>query len=188
MPVTRTLSNVKWGYADTWHAAADTVEPASAATLSEPATGWTGVGYTSEGVTMEVGKDTEMVRVEESLTPAGIVVTGSDVKITFEIAEDTLEARQLAYGLGTISTTAAATGQIGKKTLTLDDSLDVIALCFIADNAQGFRDRVYIPRMMSSGAVGTAYQRAAKRVFPVEFTAICELAAIKIVKQTAAAV
>lgn len=187
MAVTRNADAVAWGFADIWLADADTAEPASAATLVEPAGDWDGVGFTSEGVMLEIGKDVEEIRVEESLIAVGRVMTSVSVTVTFEFAEDTLENALAAYGFGTITTTAAGASQIGKKTLVLGDELEERALCFMADNADGFKDRVYIPKVMSGGSVGTPYRRAEKRVYPVEFQAICEPSDIVIVKQTAAA-
>jgi hypothetical protein len=185
MPPTRDADKVAWGFADIWIADADTAEPASGATLAEPGGGYTGVGFTAEGVAMEVSTDSEAIRVEEQLTPVGRVLTAVDVTITLEFAEDVIENRLLAYGFGTLTTTAAAAGQIGKKTLVLGEELDEKAIVIMADNGLGFRDRIYIPRAMAGGSVGTPYRRAEKRVYPVEFTATCAPGDIVIVQQTA---
>lgn len=187
MAPTRSADLVKWGFADIYIADADTAQPASAGTLVEPSTGWTGVGFTAEGLSMEVGSDVEEIRVEESLTPVGRVLTATSVTVAFDFAEDTVENRLLAYGFGSITTTAAGASQIGKKTLVLGDELEEKAICIVADNAYGFKDRIYIPRVMAGGTVGTSYRRAEKRVYPVEFMATCEPSDIVIVQQTAAA-
>jgi hypothetical protein len=187
MAPTRTADQVQWGFADIYIADADTAEPASAATLADPVTGWTGVGFTAEGVTMEVGTDTEEIRVEEQLTAVGRVLTAVNVSVSFDFAEDVIENRLLAYGFGTLTTTAAGPTQIGKKTLVLGDVLEEKAICIVADNGLGFKDRIYIPRMMAGGSVSTSYKRAEKHVYPVEFMATCDPTQIVIVQQTAVA-
>lgn len=187
MPAVRTASNVSWGFGDIYLAAKNTVEPASAATLAEPTTGWTSVGYTSEGLMMEVSKDVEDIRVEETLTSVGQVLTSVEVSFTFEFAEDVIENRLAAYGFGTLTTTASGAGQIGKKTLVLGETLEEKAICIVASNrATGFKDRIYVPIVQTGGSVGTAYKRSEKRVYPVEFKAQCDPSLIRIVQQTSA--
>jgi hypothetical protein len=188
MPPTRTASKVNWGYASIWIADADTAEPASAATLAEPSGGtWEGVGFTAEGVTVEFGMDMEDITVEEQLTPVGRVATGATFTVTFDFAEDVIENRVLAMGFGSLATTAAASGQIGKKTLTLGETPTEKAVVIMAENGLGYNDRIYIPRMMAGGTVSTSYRRAEKRLYPVEYSATCDIDDIKIVQQTAAA-
>lgn len=188
MPITRDVTNIVWGFADAWYAPAGTAEPGHTTTLAEPGAGWTPIGFTSEGFNTEFSKDVEDIRVEENLTSVAQVITSADFMLGFEVAEDSPEMRQLAYGLGAITTTAAGTGQIGMKTFTLTDDLATIAICVMARNSKGFRDRIYVPRMQSEGSVGQAYKRSDKRVLPVSMKSVATLSSITIRTQTAAAV
>lgn len=188
MAPTRTASQVNWGYASIYIADANTAEPASTSALTEPSGGtWTGVGFTAEGVTIEFGMDMEDITVEEQLTPVGRVATGATFTVTFDFAEDVIENRLLAYGFGSLVTTAAGASQIGKKTLTLGETPTEKAVVIMAENGLGFNDRIYIPKMMAGGSVETSYRRAEKRLYPVEYGATCDIDDIKIVQQTAVA-
>lgn len=185
----RSTEHVRWGYADMWFGEADETIPASAATLAEPATGYTGVGYTAEGATLTVTKETEEARVEEELLAIGEDVVNVGLSLTLAFAEDTLENRAMAYGIGEVVTTAASSGQIGKKKLSFDTNLRVISLVLMATNGYGFKDRIYLPRVIATGDVETAYRRSPseKRIIPVTFKVIGTLDDIDVTQMTAEA-
>lgn len=149
---------------------------------------WVHVGGSEEGVSFAVGTDTGDIRIEEQATPVLVVVTAKNIRVLVTLSEDTVENMKLAYGGGSIVTTAAASGQPGKKTLTLSNSLDQLACGFEGLNADGFWRRVYIPSVLSVADVTTAYRRAANnRAYNVELRAVCDPSEIKIVEKTAAA-
>ena len=187
MAVVRTKENVATGYADIYIAPEDEAIPGSTGSMAAPGVNYQGVGFTETGLDLEVSRDIEDIKVEEQLTPVDIVVTGAQVMVKFTMAEDLIENRKIAYGGGTLSTTAAGVGQIGKKTLVLSETLEKHALLFDCDNVYGFTTRVHIPSVASVGSVGTPFKRAEKRVYPVEFRALCALTDITIIEQTAAA-
>jgi len=149
---------------------------------------WVHPGYTEEGVSTSFERDTEDHNVEEDPLPAFRTVTSATFTVTASFAEDTLENIKLAMGGGIITTTAAGTGQIGKKRLVLSEELEELALGFEGKNAEGYWRRIYIPRVVASGTVETEYRRAAqKRVYPAEFASICALSEIETVNMTAPA-
>jgi hypothetical protein len=186
---TPTITNVIVGEAYAYTAPASTAMPVD--TVAEGASwggSWVYVGATEEGVTVNHSADTNEIRIEEQSLPVRILKTTTNFRITASLSEDTVETMKLAYSGATITTTAAATGQPGKKTLALSDTLTELALGFEATNSFGFWRRVYIPRVLSLADVGTPYRRAANnRVYPVEFRAICKPSDIQIVDKTAAA-
>jgi hypothetical protein len=184
-----TTTNVLVGNATLYTAPANTAAPAD--TLADGAawlTPWVHVGGTEEGVSFAVGVDTNDIRIEEQSTPVLVTVNQRNVRIMAALSEDTIENMKLAYGGGTIATQAAAAGVIGKKTLTLSESLDSLAAGFEGKSPQGFFRRVYIPRIISVADVTTVYRRAAgNRSYAVEFRAICPIEQITITDKTAAA-
>lgn len=188
MPVTN--SNVLVGNATLYTAPANTAAPAD--TLADGAawpTPWVHVGGTEEGVNFAVGSDTNDIRIEEQSTPVLVTMNTRNIRILAVLAEDTVEMMKLAYGGGTIATQAAAAGVIGKKTLTLSETLDKLAAGFEGKSPQGFFRRVYIPEIISIADITTTYRRAANnRSYAVELRAICAVSAIQIVDKTAAAI
>lgn len=148
---------------------------------------WEGVGYTEDGVEVEKSTDTEDVKPSETITPINVLVTGAGVAIRFVCMEHTLEMMKLAYGGGSIATTAAGAGQIGKRVLTLSPTLDSFALGFEVLNEHGFFTRMHVPHVKSVATVGTGYALNKIRMFPVEFRALCEIDDITFVEKTAVA-
>ncbi len=185
MAVTRTESNVYYGIADLWYAPENTAVPTSTTTFQDPlAAGFTSIGFTGEGAETELSKDLEDIRVEEQLTPADTVLTALNFVTRFMIAEDTIGFRQLSYGVGSIVTTAQSPGvQMGKKTLTLGETLDKKAILIEVANPLGFTTRIYVPSVASVGSVSTTYRRAEKRMYPVEFRALCAPSSITVVEK-----
>lgn len=189
MAPTRTITNVLVGPATLYLGPEAEAMPADSVMLGgDWGANWMHPGYTDEGLTFNFERDTEMHRVEEQSSPAVVTVNESELMIAVAFAEDTLENMKFAYGGGTITETAAGSGQIGKKTLRLSDQLEVLALGFEGKNPQGFYRRVYIPRVVSVGSVETPYRRSdSKRMYPAEFQAICAIEDIQIVDMTAEA-
>lgn len=189
MPPTVDTTKVLVGVASMFTAPANTAPPADTVAYgTDWTTPWTPVGATEEGVSFLVGSDTNDIRIEEQSTPVAVLVTARNIRIQASLSEDTLETMLLAYGGGSVTTQAAATGTIGKKTLTLSEQLNALAVGFDGKNSFGFFRRIYIPSVLSVADVTTAYRRAANnRAYNVEFRATCAVSAISIVDKTAAA-
>lgn len=191
MPTTNVpnLTNIIVGMAKGYTSPVGTAMPLDTVTFDTPwTTPWTYWGATDAGVQFNVNKNTTEHHIEEQSNPALVTVESSQFQVVTTLAEDTLETMKLAYGGGTLTTQAAATGTIGKKTLTLSDTLQQLALGFEGLGPEGFWRRVSIPVVIAAGQVGTPYRRSnGKRVYPVTFSAICAPSQVKIDEMTAAA-
>lgn len=131
---------------------------------------WTPIGATEEGVKFIFNRSTEPVRIEEQMTPVDQVTTEVTVSVDCIFAEDKFEAIRYAVGGGTITTQAAASGVIGKKTLVMNSDLSHYALGLETKNKQGFFRRMLIPDVISVADVTAEYRRAAgKRMYAASF-------------------
>lgn len=184
MPVTNT--NVLVGNATLYTAPVGTAYPADTIPAGQEwASPWVHSGGTEEGVSFAVGSDTADIRIEEQSTPVMVTMNTRNIRILAALAEDTVENMKLAYGSGSIVTVAAGVGVAGKKTLTLSDTLDILACGFEGRSPAGLWRRVHIPRIISIADITTQYRRAANnRSYAVELRAICAASEVKIIDQT----
>jgi len=154
-----------------------------------PATGtniWVPVGATQEGLNFRFQRSTQDITIEEQLTPVSVNTTGLDISAEIVLSEDTLETMVTAYGGGTITATAASSGQIGKKTLTIGSDLDQYAFGFETQNQNGFFRRVMIPTVVSVGQAETLYRRAQDaRRYAVSLRVLCAPEEIVVISKTA---
>ena len=180
--------NVLVGAASLYTAPVGTaMPPDTLAAGTEWASPWTSVGATEEGMSFAVGSDTVDIRIEEQSTPVLVVMNTRNIRVLAALSEDTVESMKLGYGGGTIVTTAPATGVAGKKTLTLSDTLDMLACGFEGRSPAGLFRRVLIPKVVSVADITTAYRRAANnRSYAIELRALSPSSAIAIVDATAA--
>lgn len=149
---------------------------------------WKSIGATDQGVTFSVNSSQNAITIEEQFNPALYTTDSVDISLSFTLTEDVMENMLLAYGFGSIATQAAATGVIGKKTLTFGIQPNPLTVGFESNAATtGMFRRVYIPKMFSGGAkVDTVYRRAkAERMYAVTLNAVCDPTTIKITDQTA---
>jgi hypothetical protein len=160
------------------------VDPASAnifATTPSPTwpSPWVPMGATEAGLSYEVQRTTADQTIEEQSTPVAVYTTAGQVQVVLSLAEDTFETMKLAYGGGTITTTAAATGTVGTRTFTLGEGIDIVSIGFEAKGAKGLWRRVLIPQVVATGNVQTPYRRAANnRVYPVTFRMISPMSSV----------
>lgn len=134
---------------------------------------WTPIGATEQGVSMLFRRSTESLRIEEQLTPVSVETTEVEAKFEATLAEDTFETMRIAFGGGTVTTVAAATGIIGKKTLVISSDLDHFALGFESKNPEGFFRRILCPDIVSIADVEQTNRRAAGlRLYKVSFMAL----------------
>lgn len=146
---------------------------------------WIQPGFSEAGLTLNSNVTTQDINVEEQSTPIDVLVTNRTISVDINLAEDTVENMKLAYGAGVITTQAAGTGIIGKKTLRLSDTLDHLALGFEGTSPGGFFRRVFLPIVVSVGNVQTVYRRAAsERFYACQFRYIDDPANLLIVDQT----
>lgn len=149
---------------------------------------WTPIGATEQGASFMFRRSTQSLTVEEQLTPVAVETTEIELKVEAVLAEDTLETMRTAFGGGTITTVAAATGVIGKKTLALSSDLDHFALGLEGKNPNGFWRRILVPEIVSIADVEITNRRAANlRLYKVSFWALSAIEEVTIVDMTAAA-
>jgi hypothetical protein len=147
--------------------------------------GWVASGATEEGVTLAVGRETEDIMIEEQMTPVDVTTTSMNIRVETVLSEDTLETWKLAYGGGTIVTTAAGPAQIAKKELTIASDLTRLALGFEAKNEFGFFRRVLIPIVVSIADVEWQARRAVNaRRLATSFRCLAAPEEIEIVDKT----
>jgi hypothetical protein len=147
---------------------------------------WTAIGATGEGVTLAFRRNTQDQMVEEQMTPVGVETTDADLRFEAELSEDTIETLRVAFGGGTITTVAAASGVIGSKTLALSTDLTHFALGFEGKNPSGFFRRILVPDIVSIADVQTAFRRAAgPRRYRVAFRCLVAPEAVTIKDKTA---
>lgn len=187
MAVTRDADKVLEGIANIYFGEKDVAMPdeETVAYGGDWGVDWTGVGYTEDGVELEKSTDTDDVKPSETITPINVLVTGAGVTVRFVVMEHTLEMMKLAYGGGTITTTAAGVGQIGKRVLRLASRLESFGLGFEVENHLGHWTRMYVPHVKSIATVGTGFALNKIRMLPVEFRALCEIDDIIITEKTA---
>lgn len=149
---------------------------------------WTPIGATEEGVKFTFNRATENIRIEEQMTPVDVATTEVTVTIDAVFAEDKFEAIRLAVGGGTVTTQAAASGIIGKKTLVMNSDMSHFALGLETKNKQGFFRRMLIPDVVSVADVTAEYRRAAgKRMYAASFKTLVKPEDIVWFEKTAAA-
>lgn len=149
---------------------------------------WVPIGATEEGVKFTFQRSTNDIRVEEQTTPVGVETTEINTNVECVFAEDKFEAIRLACGGGVITTVAAATGVIGKKTLVLSTDLEHFALGLECKNKQGFFRRMLIPDVVSIADVTAEFRRAStKRMYSASFRTLVKPEDIVWFEKTAAA-
>jgi hypothetical protein len=154
---------------------------------------WRAIGATKEGVTGRFARSVQNITIEEQSTPVDQKTTSAAFTFTAQLSEDTLETIQLAYGGGSIETTAAGAGTKGKKTLVLSEDTEYIAIGFetFAAPREAVEDetpwrRLLIPKASSAAEVETAYRRAdGQRLYPVTFTSLVPISACPVVELNA---
>lgn len=184
----RDATKANIGPADLYFAPGDTAKPADTVLINAISTPWVPVGFSDEGVTLNAETDLEKHYAEEQATPIKVTVNSRELYFAADLLEDTVETIKLVLGSGAIATQAAASGVIGKKTLTLADDLTTYAMLMESRNPAGFWRRIWIPRGVIVGSIETSFRRSDSMVaWHLEFHSISGTAEISLVDQTALA-
>jgi hypothetical protein len=151
--------------------------------------GWTYIGATDQGVSLNYAPSTNDINIEEQQTPVAVIVTNISFQITTSLSEETLANVNLAYGAaGTVAVTAPGASQPGKSVLTLSATLGSLACAVVGKNQLGFARVFSVPTVMSTGSVKTDFRRAANaRLYPVTLNATCPMASVTVTDLTAIA-
>lgn len=167
-----TTTNLIQGPATLYTGAVGTaVEPTSiagAASGASPATGWTDVGGTQDGVTLSIEDQWSDLGVDQLVIAPDSRRTGRKVTVKTTMAEATLANLAIA-----ISNSAPASGL-----LQIDDGLanggflpSFYALIIDGISPGGFRRRVKVRKVLSSANVEMAYKKDGQTLIPVTFQA-----------------
>lgn len=149
---------------------------------------WEAVGASEQGASMVFRRNTQSLSIEEQVTPVAVETSEVEFRVEITLAEDTLKSMRLAMGGGTITTTAAATGQIGKQTLQLSNDLEHFALGLEGKNPEGFWRRMLVPDVVSIADVEQVNRRAASlRMYKVSLWCLSSIEEVEIHNMTAAA-
>ncbi len=162
MPVTST--NLIQGPAVVYDGLFGATEPASIATT--PATGWTDVGGTDGGVTLNVNDEYSVLSVDQIVYEVARRRTSRVVQIVTNLAEPTLT---------NLAAQIANTAPVS-NVLTADDGLAAFApayrACLVDGIAPGgFRRRITIRKTLPTENLGTSFQKDAKTLIPASWTA-----------------
>lgn len=161
MPVTST--NLIQGPAVVYGGLFGATEPATVATT--PATGWTDVGGTKDGVELIVNDEYAVLSVDQIGYEIERRRTNRVVQVKTTLAEATLANLALAIG------NAAPVANV----LNLDDGLGffkpaygAVLLDGIAPG--GFRRRVIVRKTLPTDSVSTSYKKDSQTVIPMTWT------------------
>lgn len=131
---------------------------------------WTPTGASESGATVRFSRSTNDITIEEQLNPVDIATTSVDPRIEVTLAEDTLETMKLAYGGGTITTVAPATGVPGYRELTIAQDIDHLTLGLEGMNTKLQWRRILWLDVLSVADVETSYRNAeTQRLYAVSF-------------------
>lgn len=138
---------------------------------------WTPIGASESGATMRFSRSTNDITIEEQLNPVDIATTSVDPRIEVTLSEDTLETMKLAYGGGTITTVAPATGVPGYKELTIAEDIEHLTLGLEGMNTKTQWRRVLWLDVLSVADVETSYRRSeTQRLYAVSFRLVSPIA------------
>lgn len=136
-------------------------------------TGWTQAGGTEEGWRLGGDSSTTPHTIEEQPNPVLVTLESRGMNLSASLAEDTLESMRLSFGGGTITVDAASVPPV--TTFTLSEGIDEFAVGLDMKTIAGKTRRLIIPRASGSGSVDVAFRRSAsKRLWPVQFAALCK--------------
>lgn len=142
---------------------------------------WTPTGASESGATMRFSRSTNDITIEEQLNPVDIATTSVDPRLEVTLAEDTLETMKLAYGGGTITTVAPATGVPGYRELTVAQDIDHLTLGLEGMNTKSQWRRVLWLDVLSVADVETSYRNAeTQRLYAVSFRLVSPITSMLI--------
>jgi hypothetical protein len=149
---------------------------------------WLKIGATEEGWSIGGDMDIQDHNIEEQSTLVAQTVNSSNFGAEASLAEDTLQSMSLAWNLAPLVVTAPATGQPGKTTTTLTDTINYYVFGFEMRNHYGMARRFLIPKVSVHGSDRTAHRRSdSKRLYPLTVSSLCAPSEIQVVEFTAPA-
>lgn len=137
---------------------------------------WTAIGATMNGLTFNFKRDVNDIMIEEQRVPVAKLTKMTTFTFEMELSEDTLTTLQLAYGGGTLTTVAAASGQPGYQNLVVNPELQLFSFAFEAENPYGMARRVLVPIVSVVSNAKTTFRRAdQQRTYNVSAESLVEV-------------
>ena len=145
---------------------------------ADPASGWTDVGYSEDGWTLEMDKTFEDIMVAEEIDPIATFKTAQEVRLTGELSQASHAKLIYAMGGGTSTSGkigsgvngAAGTSATGYTTLTppTSSSFTEYSLLLETDGPKGTNGvatrMVRIPRAVNTGSFSMQHAKAPQKV------------------------
>lgn len=171
-----TTTNLIMGPGELYTGAFGATEPATVVTT--PATGWTNVGGTMDGVTLNISQEYTEFEVDQVVDVPGRRLTKREMTIETNLAEATLE--NFAVALNGAAPTTVSSEKIWEP--AADSNLTATSyFAIIVDGIapNGKRRRFIARRCLSTEGVETAYKKDEQTVLAVTWAAHYVSAAIK---------
>lgn len=148
--------------------------------------GWKTAGATNEGFKVNAEASTTTVTIEEQSTPVAESLEAKSMAFEAELAEDTMDTIQAAWGGGTIVTAAATASTPGTAKMFLSSNILYVAAVLELKNFKGYARRIFVPKMSMFGSGETSFRRAAdKRLYPMRYNSLCPPEQIQVIDITA---
>ena len=166
---TGTVSDVLIGTGVLYVAAKGTAFPAqdssTATQWAANPSGWTDVGFSEDGWTLEYDKTFEDIMVAEEIDPIKSVKSAQEIRLTGTLAQASLTNIKEAFGGGTITEndTDFASG-FDSLVPPATDGFTEKSLLLITEGPSGAIRHLQIPRAINVGAFSMAQQKAPQKV------------------------
>lgn len=176
-------------YVQPWSLGSPATLPADTVALGTTWAGpWVPLGASDSGLSFSFSRKTNNIMIEEQVVEVDVNTTSLAFTMDITLAEDTLQTMKLAYGGGTITTTAASSGVTGTRVLQISSDMDSFAFGFEVKNELGFARRILVPKVKSVANVKTVFSRAKeKRMYAVSFQSLVAPEAVIVREVTAVA-
>lgn len=176
-----TVTNLIAGAGDLYTAPFGSTEPASTlvALQGAPASPWSDVGGTQDGVNMTIAQEFFELEVDQIVDSPGRRLTKRDFSLQANMAEPTLD--NLALGMNASAGVTAGTGlhTLEPTTDTSAQQPEYCALLFDGYAPEQLRRRVIGRRMLSTDNIEFAYKKGEQTIFTVTWMGHYVSASIK---------
>ena len=128
--------------------------------------GWTDVGFSEDGWTLEYDKTFEDIMVAEEIDPIKSVKSAQEIRLTGTLAQASLTNIKEAFGGGTITEDDTTNFASGYDTLVppATDGFVEKSLLLVTEGPSGVIRHLQIPRAINVGAFTMANQKAPQKV------------------------
>lgn len=168
--------NLLMGPVDVYHGAFGAAEPADAEVA--PGVGWTDLGGTDGGVTLTLGQTFTPMTVDQVAMAVDSRLTDETITVATSLAEATLDNLRRARNA---VADAATEYEFGGELVT-NSSPNYSAILLKGLAPEGTPRLVVIRRCLSTESIGIPFQKDAKTVFPVTWTAYFVSSSVRAVR------